>query len=140
MGYRALRDFREAAAPLGARVRYWGHQQDVLLAYRSINFLLTGMPERESFGLNVIEAQTCGAPVLAPTASPFTETVVDGVSGFLYRDPRQDDGGDFGRVLDLARMPGARPGLRPQSRHLAQFEFPAFRDTVELLMKTVCEG
>jgi len=138
VGYRALRDFRQAAAPLGARVRYWGHQQDVLPVYRSIDFLLTGLPERESLGLNVIEAQMCGTPVLAPAAPPFTETVIDGGGGFLYRDPRQDGGADFGRVLDLALTPGARPDLRQQREHLAQFEFPAFRNRVDLLMKTVC--
>lgn len=46
------------------------------------------MPEREALGLNVIEAQACGVPVMAPGAPPFTETVLPEQTGWLYADPR----------------------------------------------------
>ena len=37
--------------------------------------------------------------MIAVNAPPFSETVVDGETGFLYRDPRQYAGADFGRQL-----------------------------------------
>ena len=40
--------------------------------------------------------------MLAVNAPPFTETVQDGRTGLLYRDPREDQGADFARVLDRA--------------------------------------
>lgn len=140
VGYRALREFRRAVAPIKDRVRYWGHQDDVAAAYQGIDYLLTGLPERESFGLNIIEAQMCGTPVLAPRVAPFTETIVEGLSGFLYTDPRQDSGQDFGRVLDLILKPGSRPDPLQNTSHLAQFTFPVFCDRVDKLMDALTQG
>lgn len=137
VGFRAFTDFRHAVAPIEDRVRYWGFQKDVASAYKSIDYLITGLPERESFGLNVIEAQMCGTPVLAPRSPPFTETVLDGKSGYLYRDPREDDGQDFDRILDLILKPQMRPNPLLERQHLAQFEFPAFCHRVNLLMNAV---
>jgi len=90
-GYASVRDLRRALRPLGDRVRFWGHQRDVAQAYAGIDVLLTGLPEREALGLNVIEAQACGIPVLAPGAPPFTETVLPGETGWLYADPRRNE-------------------------------------------------
>jgi glycosyltransferase involved in cell wall biosynthesis len=125
-GYSSLRDLRHALAPLHGRVRFWGHQDNVVAAYRGIDYLLTGLPEKEALGLNVIEAQACGTPVLAPNAPPFTETVVDGATGFLYRDPREDGGGDFASLIEkLQRLP-TPPDPRLAEAHLARFSFDAF--------------
>lgn len=87
-GFASVRDLRRALKPLGDRVRLWGHQHDVALAYAGIDVLMTGLPEREALGLNVIEAQACGVPVMAPGAPPFTETVLPEQTGWLYADPR----------------------------------------------------
>ena len=125
-GYASVRDLRRALAPLAGRARFWGQQRDVAAAYRGIDYLLTGLPEKEALGLNVIEAQACGTPVLAPAAPPFTETVVDGVTGFLYRDPRTDGGEDFGRLLERLRALPARPDPRLATAHLEKFSFAAF--------------
>ncbi|MFX4385261.1 glycosyltransferase, partial [Acinetobacter baumannii] len=75
-------------------------------------------------GLNIIEAQVLGTPVLAVNAPPFTETVADGRTGWLYRDPREDDGADFARVLDRAIR--NRPDPRSAPDHLERFSRPAF--------------
>lgn len=126
-GYASVRDLDRALAPLAGRVRFWGHQGDVAAAYGGIDYLLAGLPEKEALGLNIIEAQACGTPVLAPAAPPFTETVVDGVTGFLYADPRHDGGADFARLL--AELPARqRPDPRLASSHLAQFSLDAFTD------------
>lgn len=128
IGYRALRELRSVLAPLGDRVRFWGFQSRVAAIYPQLDYLLTGLPEREALGLNVIEAQQCGTPVLAPDAPPFTETMIDGTTGYLYADPRADGGAGFAAALMRARS--HRPDPRLATAHLAQFSFSAFRDRV----------
>lgn len=125
-GYASVRDLDTALEPLGGRVRFWGLQTDIAKVYRNIDYLLTGLPEKEALGLNVIEAQACGTPVIAPNAPPFTETVVDGVSGFLYRDPREDRGADFVRLLERLRVANSRPAVPTIGEHLKRFTFEAF--------------
>ena len=107
-------------------MRFWGYQTNVGAIYPQLDYLMTGLPEKEALGLNALEAQTCGTPVLAPDAPPFTETVLEGASGFLYRDPRQDGGRHFKQVLDAIIGGRARPDPRVAAReHLAQFSYPA---------------
>jgi glycosyltransferase involved in cell wall biosynthesis len=125
-GYAQVRDIRRALAPLGPRVRFWGYQPDVGAVYPQLDYLMTGLPEKEALGLNAIEAQACGTPVLAPDAPPFTETVVEGASGFRYLDPRQDGGRHFAQILDaiLAGRPRPDPRIAAQE-HLLQFTHAA---------------
>jgi glycosyltransferase involved in cell wall biosynthesis len=123
VGNKQLRALRRAVRPLGSRVRFWGHQRDVAPAYRGIDYLLTGLPNREALGLNVIEACLCGTPVLAVDAPPFTETMRDGITGFLYADPRKDGGRDFARLLAQA------------AAHLEGFSFDRFADRVDAVMR-----
>lgn len=135
-GYASVRDLDQALAPCAGQVRFWGLQSDVASVYRQIDYLLTGLPEKEALGLNIIEAQACGTPVLAVDAPPFTETVLDGRTGFFFKDPRSDGGADFERLLQALIAPGKR--LRPdlESAHLARFSFAAF---VERLKPVVAE-
>jgi glycosyltransferase involved in cell wall biosynthesis len=137
IGYRTYRELRRVLAPLGHRARFWGFQSNVAAIYPEIDYLLTGLPEREALGLNVIEAQQCGTPVLAPAAPPFTETMIDGVSGYLYADPRHDAGQGFEAALARAR--GARPDPRLATAHLERFSFPAFRRRIDALIASEAE-
>lgn len=134
IGYRQFRELRDVLQPLGGRVRFWGFQQAVAAVYPHLDYLLTGLPEREALGLNVIEAQQCGVPVLAPAAPPFTETVIDGRGGYLYADPRQDGGAGFAAALIRARA--RRPDPREDAAHLAQFSEAAF----DARVRAVFEG
>lgn len=128
IGYRHYRELRGVLAPLGGRVRFWGFQRDVAAVYPHLDYLLTGLPEREALGLNVIEAQKCGVPVLAPAAAPFTETVIDGRGGYLYADPRKDGGEGFAAALQRAR--DRRPDPREDVAHLSRFSEAAFDERV----------
>ncbi|HEV8097301.1 MAG TPA: glycosyltransferase, partial [Burkholderiales bacterium] len=133
-GYASVRDLRRALAPLRERVRFWGMQTQVGAVYRSIDYLLTGLPEKEALGLNVLEAQACGCPVLAVDAPPFTETVAPEVTGLLYSDPRADRGAGFERLL--ARLDAA-PFRIDEARapaHLARFSSEAFRARVAAMI------
>jgi glycosyltransferase involved in cell wall biosynthesis len=127
-GYASVRDLDRALRPIADRVRFWGHQGDVRRVYAQLDYLMTGLPEKEALGLNVIEAQACNLPVLAVRAAPFTETVAENLTGFFYRDPREDDGEDFARLLD--RLLVLETPLQPSlaSEHLSRFSFDAFAE------------
>ncbi len=136
-GYASVRDLRRALAPLGGRARFWGHQDNVAAAYAGLDYLMTGLPEKEALGLNVIEAQSCGLPVLAVAAPPFTETVLEGRSGLFYRDPRGDAGADFARLLDELLAGKPRPDPRLASEHLERFSFDAFTARIGRLLPEI---
>ncbi|MEP6943687.1 MAG: glycosyltransferase [Betaproteobacteria bacterium] len=131
VGYKTLAAIRRSLSPLGSRVRFWGQQRDVRAAYAAIDYLLTGLPEREALGLNALEACLAGTPVLAVAAPPFTETLVDGVTGYLYNDPRNDGAADFERVLDGIETGALRPRMDLASPHLTAFSFASFADRVD---------
>lgn len=135
-GYASVRDLDRALAPCAGQVRFWGQQSDVAQVYRELDFLITGLPEKEALGLNVIEAQACGTPVLAVRAQPFTETVLEGRTGFFFGDPRIDGGADFERLL--CERIAATERLNPvrETAHLDRFSFTAF---VERLRPVVAE-
>lgn len=136
-GYASVRDLRRALLPMKGQVRFWGHQENVAAAYAGLDYLLTGLPEKEALGLNVIEAQRCGLPVLAVAAPPFTETVIEGATGYLYRDPREDRGADFTRLLESLLAGKARPDPRLAREHLERFSFDAFAERVGRLVNAV---
>ncbi len=139
-GYAQVRDLRRALAPLGDRARFWGYQTNIGAIYPQLDYLMTGLPEKEALGLNALEAQACGTPVLAPDAPPFTETVMDGASGFRYRDPREDGGRHFEEIIDAILAGRPRPDPRVAAReHLEKFSYPALvaraRDLIDQLAR-----
>lgn len=124
-GYRSVSDLKQLLQPLGGRARFWGQQMHPERIYPQLDYLLSGLPDKEALGLNILEAQALGTPVLAVDAPPFTETMLEGASGFLYRDPRQDQGADFRRALARA-LAGPRPDPRLATAHLARFSRQAY--------------
>jgi glycosyltransferase involved in cell wall biosynthesis len=137
VGYKSLLSVRRAVAPLGERVRFWGHQRDVASAYRALDYLLTGLPEREALGLNAIESCLAGTPVLAVAAPPFSETMSDGETGFLYVDPRHDGARDFERVLTGIESGALCPDLAVAATHLVVFSFERFVERVDAAMDEI---
>ncbi len=137
-GYAQVRDLRRALRPLGKRARFWGHQANVGAIYPQLDYLMTGLPEKEALGLNALEAQSCGTPVLAPDAPPFSETVIDGASGFRYRDPRKDGGRHFEEIVDAILAGRPRPDPRVAAKaHLAQFTHSALVERARELIKAL---
>lgn len=128
-GYASVRDLKTALAPLiqQGQVRFWGYQSDVAKVYSQLDYLLSGLPEKEALGLNIIESQWCGTPVIAVDAPPFDETVAHQRTGFLYLDPRQDQGDAFEQLLkNIASGELKRPKPLQATEHLQQFSFEAF--------------
>lgn len=135
-GYRSITDLKRALAPLGERARFWGPQARPGDVYPQLDFLMSGLPEKEALGLNILEAQSCGVRVLAVDAPPFTETVLDGVSGFLYPDPRNDGGAGFARVLEKA-LGAPAPDRNAMDAHMARFSRAAYEGRVARLVDNV---
>jgi glycosyltransferase involved in cell wall biosynthesis len=136
-GYAQVRDLKAALAPIRDRTRFWGYHSNVAAVYPQLDYLLTGLPEKEALGLNVLEAQACGTPVLAPRAPPFTETVLEGRSGYLYRDPREDKGEDFENLMQSLLDGKPRPDPRLASNHLARFSYEALVERTARLLSAV---
>ena len=133
-GYASVRDLRRALVPLRERVRFWGAQAQVGAIYRRIDYLLTGLPEKEALGLNVLEAQACGCPVLAVDAPPFSETIVPEVTGLLYPDPRADRGAGFDLLAERITAAPFRIDEARAAPHLARFSSEAFQARVAALL------
>ena len=133
-GYASVRDLRRALSPLGDRVRFWGGQTQVASVYRLLDYLMTGLPEKEALGLNVLEAQACGCPVLAVDAPPFTEIVAREITGLLYPDPRRDRGAGFERLLVRLASAPFRIDRAAAASHLARFSPEAYRMRVAALL------
>ena len=78
-------------AEAGPNVRFVGRVSDEQLRslYRRCRALL--MPGVEDFGIVPVEAQACGAPVVALAEGGATASVVDGRTGILYRPAGDQD-------------------------------------------------
>ncbi|MGB0722569.1 MAG: glycosyltransferase family 4 protein [Gammaproteobacteria bacterium] len=125
-GWRSVRDLERALEPMGPRVHWWGFQRDVRQVYRQLDYVLSGLPELEALGLNLLEAQAAGTPVLAVDGAPFDETVDHGHGGLLYSDPRRDRGAGF-RALMAPIFTAAEGGPGPvRDEHLNVFSMDAF--------------
>ena len=131
-GYGTVRDLKRSLASMAAQVRYWGHQPDVAAVYPMLDYVLSGLPEKEAMGLNLIEAQMAGTPVLAVDAPPFSETVLANETGYLYLDPRRDGGASFESMLSRI-ISGELPQLNPRiaTDHLSRFSERSFCNRVQ---------
>jgi glycosyltransferase involved in cell wall biosynthesis len=63
----------------------WLEDNQIRDLYRRSRAVL--MPGVEDFGMVPVEAQACGRPVVALAVGGAVESVVDGVTGVLVRDP-----------------------------------------------------
>ena len=140
VGYSPVKKLKKSLAPIRRQVRFWGPQTNLRKVYRSMDFLMAGLPEREAMGLNILEAQLCGTPVLAVNAPPFNEIIKDGGTGFLYTDPRRDGGKDFEALL--GRLVASPAFLNPltEMQHLAFFSFDAFAERVDRALSSSLHG
>lgn len=70
---------------LGPNIEILPRQKDVAEFYNSCSIVLNLTDSRkavETFGLSVLEAISCGLPVIVPTVGGPTEMVIDGINGY----------------------------------------------------------
>ncbi len=139
-GFASIRDLDQAVRSFKDRVRFWGHQKDIAGVYQKLDYLMTGLPEKEALGLNVIEAQASGVPVLAPNAEPFAETIVDNVTGFLYKDPRVDNGKEFSKLLQKLLSLSSKPDPCDAVDHLNRFSLESFAGRLDPILSWANRG
>lgn len=116
-------DYRPTIRRAG-RVRFTAWEQDIWAYYRNIDFDIGLAPltdstfNRSKSAIKALEYAALGIPVVASAVGPYSEFVVDGVTGFLCRRR-----GEWGRRLDeLANDPGLREEMGRKAReHAAQW-------------------
>lgn len=95
---------REAAAPLGARVRILGERHDMAALYNAAD--LVALPSfKEGFSNAVLEALACGKPVLATDVGGNAEAITAAEHGWII-PPADPDA--LGRTLRSAIEEGDR--------------------------------
>jgi len=112
-----LAQYREQLSALGLSDRFHlpGPVPDVGDYFEALDLCVHAV-EEETFGLAVLEAMAKGLPVVAAATGGLTETVEDGVSGFLCRDGREM----AERVLQLAAAPEDRQRMGAEGMRRAK--------------------
>lgn len=115
----------------GPTVRFLGRvsDEDLRALYRDCRALL--FPSEEDFGISVVEAQSCGRPVIAYAAGGVLETVVEGATGrfFAPQDPAA-----LGEVLGTWRDEDFDP--QTIRRHAEQFDVPVFQERIRAFVRS----
>ncbi len=80
-----LREMQASINSAGLRdtVAIVGHLDNMPVALATSDFAVFPVTEAEAFGRGAVEAQAMGVPVIASSLGGFTETIVDGDTGFL---------------------------------------------------------
>jgi glycosyltransferase involved in cell wall biosynthesis len=120
---------RQAAAA-GGEVTFLGRQsdEDLRSLYRGAAVAL--LPGEEDFGIVPLEAQACGRPVVALGRGGAVETVVDGETGVLVREPVPEA---FAEAI--AHAVGHSFDAGAIRRHAERFSRERFGDEIEALVR-----
>ena len=120
---------RRLAQAAGASVEFAGWLEDGQIRdlYQRCQAVL--MPGVEDFGMVPVEAQACGRPVVALAEGGAVESVVDGVTGVLVKDPSV---AAFAAALrDVSSRPFDSAAIRRHAESFSRARFQEqFRDLV----------
>ena len=80
-------DYKKLKRQAGPNIELSGslEAEDLRSVYQSARALI--MPGEEDFGINSLESQACGVPVIALNRGGATETVIAGETGVFFSDP-----------------------------------------------------
>jgi glycosyltransferase involved in cell wall biosynthesis len=94
-----------------------GHLRHINLAFAASNLAVFPVTEPEAFGRGAVEAQAMGVPVIATNLGGYTETVIEGETGFLTPPgAAQALAGAIERMLDLGPEKRASMGAYGRER------------------------
>jgi glycosyltransferase involved in cell wall biosynthesis len=130
-----LARLRRLADTAGAQVEFAGWLEDDRIRdlYQRCQAVL--MPGVEDFGMVPVEAQACGRPVVALAEGGALESVVDGVTGILVKDPSVEA---FTAALrDVASRDFDTAAIR---RHAESFGKQRFQDQIRQVIESPAEN
>jgi len=105
------------AAGLQEVVLIAGHIAHMPTAFAASDLAVFPVIEAEAFGRGAVEAQAMGVPAIASNLGGFTETIVEGETGFLVPPgAAQALAGAIERTMDLGREARAEMGRQGQRR------------------------
>jgi glycosyltransferase involved in cell wall biosynthesis len=137
------RELEQLSESLGIadRVRIIGQVDDMPAAFMLSDVVVHASTEAEAFGRVVIEAQAMGRPVIASNLGGPSETVEDGVTGWLT-DPGDVDGLARALVEALSMDAEARSALGSRARAsvLNGYTLRAMRDATLDVYEAVLGG
>ncbi|MGO4222004.1 glycosyltransferase family 4 protein [Lysobacter sp. TAF61] len=121
-------------------VIFAGAVRDVRPLYAMCDVVVNSRIDAEPFGLSVIEGMMLGKPVLAHAAGGPGETVVDGVTGWLVRDPSVEAfrNGMMRALADRRRWP--QMGQDARAHACEHFSIEAAVDRLELIVERTEQG
>jgi glycosyltransferase involved in cell wall biosynthesis len=125
-------------ARAGPSVRFEPDPDDdrLLELYRHASALvLCGV---EDFGIVPVEAQACGVPVVAFDAGGVRETVIDGRTGILYRDPGPD--GLLAALACADATPWDPPAIRAHAERFAPERFRSAFEHLRAVVEALAPG
>jgi glycosyltransferase involved in cell wall biosynthesis len=94
-----------------------GHLRHINLAFAASDLAVFPVTEPEAFGRGAVEAQAMGVPVIATNLGGYTETVIEGETGFLTPPgAAQALAGAIERMLDLGPEKRASMGAYGRER------------------------
>jgi glycosyltransferase involved in cell wall biosynthesis len=127
----------EAAAGSTVEIRGRVDDDEMRELYRTCRALV--FPGEEDFGIMPVEAQACGAPVIARAVGGVLDTVVPGTTGVLYPAMADTDHVEtLARVLrDFADADFERSAIRA---HAEQFAPARFRDGFTAALTAATDG
>jgi len=106
-----------------------GHCSDMPAAFMAADVIVTPSIEPEAFGRVAVEAQAMGKPVVASRLGAQTETVLDGVTGFLFPPgDAQALAEGIARALTLGADQRQAMAKKARERVLASYSVEAMSD------------
>ena len=75
---------------LSNQVKFVEHCQDMTLAYKISDLVVSASVEPEAFGRVAVEAQSMEKPILASNIGGSNETIIDNKTGFLFESGNSD--------------------------------------------------
>ena len=119
-----------------------GHLRQMPLAFAASDMAVFPVIEPEAFGRGAVEAEAMGVPVIASNLGGYTETVVEGQTGFLV--PAGATGplcGAIERMIDAGAEKRAEMGQKGQERVRALYSKTALQSaTLAVYQRVLSEA
>lgn len=120
----------KAMAGPGVTFRGWASNEEIRDHYRRCRALI--FPGEEDYGIVPVEAQGCGAPVIAYGVGGAVETVRDGETGLFFTEQTP---AALGSAMD--RLETLRWDAAAIRRHALKFSEPNFRMEFDRFVRSV---